>query len=798
MLKNYLKIAFRVFQRDRVYALINLLGLSSGLAISLLILVYVHFESSYESYNPNAERVARLTVDILNGETLIEQDCETFPPIGKRVKESIPEVEEFARAYLLEEKVIRIGDEHFRESRIYGADPSFLDVMHYPLVYGSQKHIFENPHEAILTESTAQKYYGKSNVLGKTFYMPAVDKEFIVTGVIKDSPSNTHLKFDMLISYHTMNTTFGDNDNNWSGNNTFTYVLLNEASSLPVLAEKLVGLNAELKEEKKMRSERIISQGIEDIHLYSNKSFEPEVNGDATSTYYLFGVAILVLLLAIINYINLATAKSLDRAKEVGIRKVIGSSLSQLRIQFFTESGLINLLGGILALFFMLLFMERFKETANLPATFSFFDEALFWVAIVFILLISTLLSGIFPALILSSMKPIHVLKGKYTQSGSGLFMRKSLVVFQFAITLFLLTQTLTANRQIDFLRGIDLGVDIESAISVRAPQSEKAQNMYAEFKDELLNNTEFKSAALSNSLPGRPVHELSTTTGVTLVGGDKDQNFNFYIYYIDHDFINTMDIELLSGKEFIDGINYENSVIVNVEAMKLWGLYDVEEAIGRQLNYWGRNFNIIGVVDNFHNASAKSPYLPMIFKYEGEFSEFVTIKLNKGDKREQVALARNIYEDFFPNSPFEFFFIDEEFDKQFKADEQFKDVFSTLTVFAILIACMGLFGLASFSIAKRTKEIGIRKVLGASVNQIITLISKDFVILVSIGIVIATPLTYLLINTWLDRYSNRIDLSFTLFALPIIGLFLISILTVIFKTLKISHQNPIESLRDE
>lgn len=798
MFKNNLKIAIRVFQRDKVYSLINVLGMATGLAIALLILLYAQFEMSYESYNPNADRVVRITMDYLDGETLVDQDAETYPPLGPKIKEEFSEVEEFARAYGLDEVTLNVDRKNFRESEIYAADPSFFEMFGYPFIQGTAEGIFQDPMEAVLTESLAMKIFGTTDIVGERILIPDMEQNLNVVGVIKDSPANTHFKFNILISFETMRAFEKDIDNNWDGNNAYTYLMLSQADQYPAFRSNLMALNDQLHELDLINSELVVGQKIKDIHLYSDKSFEPEQNGEATRVFFLIGVALLVIVIAIVNYINLSTAKAMDRAKEVGVRKVMGSSLGLLRFQFFTETLLVNVIAGVLAVLMMVFSIDFFRNTAALPESFTFLDQPNFWILLTSILVVSTLISGAFPAFVLSSYQPIAVLKGKYAHSKGGVLLRKALVVFQFAITVFLLVQTLAASWQLDFMRSKDLGLNIEQTIVVRSPHTDELRGQFSAFKNDLLSQSTFESVALSNSVPGLPTSQLSTSTGINLVEALEIRNFNFYINWIDEDYVKTMEMEFLAGENFLSGSPNENMIIVNEEAIRLWGIPSPEAAIGKKVQAWGEHRTIIGVLKNYQQLSAKSNYLPVIINYSNEFNSYVSIRTNSTDVKDQLRTVAEVYESHFPNAPFDYFFLDQEFGKLYRADEQFQTVFGLLTAFAILIAALGLFGLASFTVSKRAKEIGIRKVLGAEVSQLMALVSKEFVWLIIIAMIIATPLAYMTVNNWLDGYAFRIDVTPWLFVIPALGVLFISFLAIFSKTLNVATANPVLSLRDE
>lgn len=798
MIKNNLKVSLRVFSRNKTYTLINVLGLSTGLAIALLILIYVRFELSYENKNPLADRLVRISMDYFNGESLIDQDAEMYPPAGPRIASEFSEVESFTRAAPFNDATIRVGDEFFRQTKMFAVDSSFFQLFNYSLLYGNSKNIFQSPNEMVLTEAQALKYFNRVNVVGESLWVSSFDEGFKIVGVVADNPFNTHFKFNLLISYPSIQDLV--ERQSWSNNETYTYLLLKDQVEFKSFIRNLNFFNDQLHEEDKILTERIVAQPIKDIHLYSHKSYEMEQNGDATSVYFLFGVALLVIVIAIVNYINLSTSKSLDRAKEVGVRKVIGSSSTQLRIQFFTESLLINIFSGILALGLVVISFSAFKAMAGLPSGLHFWNDSLFWYLLTSIVLISTVLSGIFPAFVLSSFQPIRVLKGKFSHSSRGLLLRKGLVIFQFSMTLFLIIQTFTAERQLKFMRNIDMGLDIEQILVIPTPDDKSQKASLQVFKDKLRDYPQFQSVSFSSSVPGQPTNELSSTNSdINLVGSLERNSFNFYIYGIDVDFISTMKMEIRAGQNFTRENIADDKILVNEESIKLWGISDPESAIGKKIDIWGTHRTIIGVIKNFHQGSAKSPHIPMIFMAgNSDWSNLISVRLESGNTKKNLDLIRGIYASVFPNSPFDYFFMDQEFDKQYRYEEQFQNVFGTLTGFAILISCLGLFGLVSFTVANRTKEIGVRKVLGADTNQIVTLLSKDFISVIIIALFISIAITYFIIQSWLEQYSFRIDLNIWIFAIPAAGILAVSLLTILVKTIQVSSANPVKALKDE
>lgn len=457
-----------------------------------------------------------------------------------------------------------------------------------------------------------------------------------------------------------------------------------------------------------------------------------------------------------------------------------------------------NVLAYALGIIFIFIGKSTFISVSGLPENFSFISNFSFWLPLLVFVLIGGLLSGLYPAFVLSSFKPSSILKGDFSHSLKGAFLRKGLVVFQFAVTIILLIQTFTVNEQIDFLRGMERGVNVDQNIVIEAPIKNANQN-YSVFKQTLLANANVKAVSLSHSVPGQSVAQLSTTADIVITGTTPDKYHNFYLTFIDKDYISLLGVDLLSGTNFSDAANASRrQVIVNEEALKRWNITKPEDAVGKKLAFWGGDWEIKGVAKNYHQQSPKQPLLPMIHIYSNTFRSLATVQFTGGTPSDNLALVKAKYTSIYPGAPFSYFFMDQEYDKQFKAEDRFKDVFMVLTCFSILIACLGLLGLASFSVAKRKKEIGIRKVVGASTATLLLLLSKDFLKTMLISVVISVPLTYLLVQNWLTNFAYKIDIHIWLFVIPILLVFGLVLVSISFKTVKTALANPIKSLRTE
>ncbi|QRQ99802.1 ABC transporter permease [Dyadobacter sandarakinus] len=808
MLINYTIIAWRNLRKNATFSLINVFGLATGLAVALLIVQYVRFELSYEHSNPLSSWIVRLSMDYLNGESVSAQDAETYPPLGAKAVAEIAGVRRYTRAYPLRNRLstVQIGEKYYQLNHVYAVDSTFFGMFNYPLLRGVQKEIFTRPRQAVLTETMARTYFRTLDVVGKTLKIPTSNGGilFEVMGVVPDSPVNTHLKFDMLLSYPTMLSDLGEEEDNWNNNNAYTYLQLADDADYASFTQLLGKFSNRLVQEKKINNERVIAQQISDIHLHSQKTFETEANGDSRSVYLLLAVAILVLLGAFVNYVNLTTSRALDRAREIGVRKAVGSTQQQIGVQILVETILINVLAGSLAVGLVAVLQTPFIKIAGLPDGFSILGDAFFWKSTAAFIVSSVLLSGFYPSIVLASFEPVKVLKGNFSTSGKGAFFRKVLVVFQFSVTLVLLVQTAVVYRQVSYLRNQELGLNIEQTLVVKAPVGVDARNGNSTFRQSLLEQSQVKSVSFSGTVPGMGTAGMGTTTGVNLAGTARKTSYNFHVAAIDTVFINQMSIRLLAGKNFDAATRAgfsdttDRQLIVNLETLRLWEIKTPEEAIGKRVDLWGNQATIRAVIDNYHYDSPKVPHIPIIHLYSPSFDRYASVKFAAGDPGEQLAVLKRVFEANFPYSPFTYFFLDSEYDKQYKSEDRFQQVFGFLTLIAIVISCLGLFGLATFTASKRTKEIGIRKVIGATTANLVLLLSKEFLMLVGISIAIGLPVTYFLAHAWLDNYASRTELTVYLFAGPAVLILLMVLLSIGSRTIAAALLNPVKSLRSE
>jgi putative ABC transport system permease protein len=625
-----------------------------------------------------------------------------------------------------------------------------------------------------------------------------------VSAVITDIPVNTHLKFAALLSHSTLkeiNPWYKETE--WMGNNEYTYLLMSPGVNLSDFNKKLSSLSTSLKD--KIGTNKYVAEPIQEIHLYSNKTYEPEVNGNAKVVYFLLVIAVFIIVIAWVNYVNLSTARAMERAREVGIRKVMGSVKAQLVLQFLSESVTVNILAGLLALILFQVTLPVFHELTGQPMVINFMNDYSFWKLFFGLLVIGSLLSGLYPAFVLSSFQPVAVLKGKFQSSLHGQKLRQSLVVFQFGATVVLMVSMCIVYLQINYLRNYDLGMNLNQTLAIRVPQIDVADSILRttskSLKTELLRNKNVEVVSRAGSLPGLSLHELSSTS-FTRVGREKlDGQYEYYHFSIDADFIAALGMKLISGRNFKEGMPNQDQVIINEEAMHRLGFATPEDAIGAKITYqtrWpGEPATIIGVLHNFYQRSPKEKHIPMLFKYN-EDTDYFALRLKTDNIKETMAAVKATWSRVYPNSVFHYFFLDEKYAQQYEADVQFGKVIATFSALAVFIACLGLFGLSSYTIVQRTKEIGIRKVLGASVGQIVRLLSEDFAKVIMIASLLALPIAYFAMSEWLSNYDARVSMPAWVFIVPVMLIVFVALLTVSFQTIRTALSNPADSLKQE
>lgn len=806
MLINYFKIAWRNIRRHKAYSGINILGLAIGIASCLLILQYVSFELSYENFQVNKDRIYRVEQDRFDNGKLSTQWAAGAFAVGSAFKAGIPEVDDYVQLLQNNTMLASVNNQPLKIEKVFFSRPSFFNIFTLPLLAGDKNTALKEPNTVALSETTAKRIFGTTNIVGKQLELNQ-KQTYKVTAVYKDAPANTQIKPDLLISW----SSFADEaikngfnpDEGWMSDGCLTYLLLRkgadtkriEAKFIPI-ADKAVG------EQLKQMTASVTYhlQPLPEIHLYSHYMFEPGDTGDGKTVYLLLGIALFIVVIAWVNYINLATARAITRAREVGVRKAIGSQRRQLVVQFLSESALLNGLALMLAIGLVMAAIPGFSALSGNELSFSLFAQPAFWAGLLILFVTGVFFSGIYPAFVLSGFKPIEVLKGKMGGTKQSGALRKGLVVFQFAASLFLLIGTVTVYQQISFMRRQQLGVNIDQTLVVQPPtvgtDSSFMQSITA-FKEELKRQTFVNSIAVSTSVPGDAVGW--NAGGIKLVEQDLSKQKQYRIIGGDYDYMKTYGLQLVAGRAFSKAFGTDDStVIFTQKAVELLGFTKPEEALNRRIDFWGGKYTIIGVAKDFHQQSLRQDYDAVILRCIPDVKGPVSIKIKGADAASVIATVKREWNQFFPGNTFEYFFLDEHFNDQYKADQRFGSVFTLFTCLAILVACLGLFGLASFTTLQRTKEIGIRKVLGASIGSILQLLYKEFALLLGVAFIIAAPLAWLSSAKWLQGYAFRIDVSPLYVVLPFLFMIGIAFLTVSFQSIKAAVSNPVKSLRTE
>ena len=802
--RHFVKIAWRNLMRHKVYSGINIFGLAIGIAACLLILQYVSYELSYENFQVNKDRIYRVQQDRYDNGKLSTQWAAGAFGVGNAFKDAIPGIEDYVKVVGTGNVTTEVQNQPLKIEEVFFASESFFRIFTYPLLSGDKNTALKEPNTAALSETTARKIFGTTNVIGKSLQLNRKNN-YLINAVFKDVPGNTQLKPNLLLSYSTfvkMNTdSSGDGpENAWEWDGCLTYLLLRKDANPPAvekkfapIAEKFVGADM-----KKYNSAVVYKlQPLNDIHLYSHYMMEPGETGDGKTVYLLLGIAFFIVIIAWVNYINLATARAITRAREVGVRKAIGSRRRQFVFQFLSESAVMNGIALVLAILLVMIAIPGFNSLSGQKLTFTLFAKYQFWLSLAALFITGVFLSGLYPAFVLSGFNPIEVLKGNMGGTKQSNVLRKSLVVFQFAASLFLLTGTVTVYQQIQYMRRQSLGININQTLVVNRPivglDSTFPKKMAA-FKDELSQNTSIKDITVSTSIPGEAVGW--NAGGIKLVGADESTQKQYRVIGVDYDYMKTYGLKLVAGRVFSRSFGSDDSaVIFNTKAIQQLGFNKPEEALNKRIDFWGRTYTIVGVTENFHQQSLQDAYEPLILRLIPGVNGYLSVKTNGADAGKIINVVKGEWNKFFPGNTFDYFFLDEHFNDQYKADQRFGQVFGLFTGLAILVACMGLFGLASFTTIQRTKEIGIRKVLGASVFNILKLLYREFAMLLLIAFVISIPVAWFAASNWLQGYAFRISPHWTYFVLPFITIVVIALITVSFQSIKAAIANPAESL---
>jgi len=801
MIKNYFTIAWRSLWKNKAFALINILGLAIGMAAFLLIFFYVQYERSFDQFHAKKEQVYRVQQDRYDKGKLSTQWAASCAAIGPILKDNFPEVVEFVKLKSSNNSVMAHEDKVFREENVFYTAGSFFQLFSIPLLKGVDSLVLKRPYTAVISESTAKKYFGKESPIGKVLQQNGT-RYFEITGVFQDIPQNSHIEANLLFSFETVVDLYGtDAHDDWWWDGFYTYVELKEQVDIPAFENTIDGfVQNQIKgtPEGVSQSMKFKLQALPDIHLTSNYMMEIKPNGDQTATNFLFLIALFILFIAWVNYINLATAKSVERSREVGVRKVLGSKRDQLIHQFLVEAFILNLIAVVLTVLLFFITIPYFNHLTGWNLTLEWVGIRFLLILLV-LLIIGTLSSGLYPAFFLSKDRPITVLKGKSTSSNSGNFLRKGLVIFQFLASLTLMVGTYTVYQQLNFMNNQELGVNIDQTLVLRGPAN--SDSLYLDrfngFKEKISSIPEISSITASNAIPGGP--PKWNAGGIRLIDQEQSEGKQYRVIGTDENFVDAYDLTLLAGRNFsTERANDKNTVLLNEFATQVLGFDQIEEALEKEIQIWGNNYKIIGILKDYHQESLKHSIEQLIFSYRPKATDFYSLKIRDKNTATTLAKLEKEWTTTFPNTPFDFFFLDEHYNQQYQSDQQFGKVFSFFALLAIFIACLGLFGLSAYLTVQRTKEIGVRKILGASLSNIVFLLAKDFIRLILISILLAIPIAWLAMNNWLDNFAHRMSLNWWIFVLPSLVLLLIALMTISIQTIKAGLINPINAVKEE
>jgi putative ABC transport system permease protein len=817
--KSYLTTAWRNIKKNKIFSFINIAGLAIGMAACLLILQYVNFELSYDQFNKNVSDIYRVYNDRYQNGKLVQHGTITYSAIGKAMQDDYPEVINHARVEPFGNIIITCDNKKFGEQQVIAVDNSFLTMFSYRLIAGDNKTALRDPFTAIITQTAAARYFevhnnNFSSLLGKAIIMGRDSLPYKVTGICKDVPENSHLQFDILASYVTMlagKNPYKEADYDFTDSDFWHYIQLRHGTDYKALQAKFTAFSQKHFQGNKISGsvEKFYLQPLSKAHLYSDFEYEIGKTGSATVVWGLLIIALFIIVIAWVNYINLSTARSAERAREVGVRKVTGATKIQLIRQFLTESLLINVIALMLAVLLVFILQPSFNTLIQHKLSFSWlFQKNLggysITMGLLTLILTGIFISGFYPAFVLSSFRPVLVLKGKFSASKKGIVLRKGLVIGQFAITVALIIGSFVVYKQIQFMNEQELGMSINQMLVIKPPLLSDFDSAFIvkenSFKDEIRQIAHVKGVATSSRIAG---DELGRSFNVHRTDDNSGNHFTVRNIGIDYDFINVYGIKLLAGRNFspVDynpDFNKLHNILINASAVKLLGFSSKEEALGKSISMFGKKWDVIGVINDYHQKSLRYSLESTVFMpFYGNFNP-ISIKVDASNVTATIAAVKTKYAQFFPGNLFDYYFLDEKFNTQYKDDQLFGKAFSIFAGFAVCIACLGLLGLSLFATTQRTKEIGVRKVLGASVSNIVMLLSKDFIMLVIIAFVIASPVAYFVMHYWLQDFAYRIHIEWWVFAIAGLLAVVIALATISFQAIKAAIANPVESLRTE
>ena len=791
MLKSYLLIAVRSLLRNKLHAFINITGLSIGMTCCILITLFVQFELSYDSHNKDADRIHRLVINLEANNWAIS----AFP-IGELLKNNFGEVEKYTRIKPSDIVVRESNSDTKNKEKIFFADSSVFDVLDIKLIKGDPTTALAEINSIVLTEEKAKTYFGDEDPIGKTLTLLNNNTEYKVTGVFEPLPSNSHVHIDIMASSDNFPPMRLNAPDGWDYlTNHYTYLVLPKGIDHEAFAKRISEFMDKYQElTPDQPRNQLVLQPLTSIHLHSNRGLEAEANGSMNTVYIMSAIALFILVIACINFMNLTTAQSLKRAREVGVRKVVGSRKIQLVFQFLNESVIISFIALILAIAVLLVVIPEFSEISGKHIVFNPLENSFVLILFISITFFVGIIAGIYPAFFLSAFKPTEVLKGNFISNAKGQVMRKSLVVFQFSIAFVIMVGTYIIYAQLDFMLNKNMGFDREQTVITTLPNDSIAD---ITLKNEMLRVGGVQSVTRFLEVPGRMVR----TTGFWYEGVKDNVAENLYYFSGDVDLLETLGMKMKTGSYFHqDTRQFYREFVINETAAKHFG-WTTDEAIGKLMNFGERGDDpgkVIGVIEDFHFKHLHDKIDPLVMVLQPHYAgNFMAIKVKTNDMQGTVAQLTASWKNVQPDRDFEFFFLDESFDKLFDQEKRLGQLFGLFSGLAVFVSCLGLFGLASFTMEQNKKSVAVRKVLGASVSDVVMMMSRDFLKLVLLGLIIAAPVAYYAMTKWLDTFAYNVGFTWVVFAYAALAGALVAFGTVSYHSLKAATSNPVNSLKE-
>lgn len=810
MIKNYLRSALRNIRRHPFISFINIFGLTVGLTCCLLISAYIINEKSYDKFNRNAKDIYRVTRTFYTSPGVENLHLSAVaPPFGPLLKNAFPDIKKMTRVFPNGTIVLKYKDKLFNQGHTAYADENFFEFFNTPVISGDARKGLVDPYSIMLSEATAIKYFGSENPVNKTIQLDNPKHDFKVTGVFKAFQANSHMHPEILMSFNTLKDTaiYGEKqlETNYGNNAFYTYLLfpkdynINKVKAqLPDFLDKYVHFPGMPGNVKTHTFAKLELQNLTDIHLRSHLDDEIEENGDIKRVYIFSAIALFILLIACINYMNLSTARSALRAREIGIRKVVGAQRKEIISQFLSESVLITWVALILAAGLTLVLIPFVNTVSGQHLSIGSLLRWNILLPIIALPFVIGLISGIYPAIFMSSFLPVKVLKGVVKAGGGNISFRKVLVVVQFSISIILIVATTVVFQQLQYIQNLALGFNKDHIITTGCPRALVRQ--FDAFKDDLKKNPGIKEVGRSSRIPsGRLLDEQ----GASILAGGAMQPVKIDLKYIhtDYGFVPTYGMKLAAGRNFSKAFSTDtNNFVINEEAVREFGWKNAQNALGKDMQYGDTKGKVIGVVKDFHFESLHQKIVPLLMTLPANNERYrrISVKIDGNHTKEAIAVVEQTWHKYLPETPFDFTFLDERFAQLYNSEQEQGSLFTIFSCIAIFIACLGLFGLSAFTITQRVKEIGVRKVLGASVPQIVTELSKDFLKLVLVASVIALPVAWFSMNKWLLDFAFRINISWWVLAMAGVIALIIAFVTISFQSIKAALANPVESLRSE